>query len=38
MREVELVRAEMKCLGVTADGHPRHPLYMPANATPIPYP
>ena len=22
------------CLGLTRDGHPRHPLYMPASATP----
>lgn len=25
------------CLGVTKDGHPRHPLYVPSGTQPIPY-
>ncbi|MDB5297797.1 MAG: hypothetical protein JWO31_3780 [Phycisphaerales bacterium] len=25
------------CLGVTKDGHPRHPLYVPYAATPVPF-
>lgn len=27
----------IECLGTTAAGHPRHPLYMPATATPVPF-
>lgn len=27
----------VSCLGVTKDGHPRHPLYVPASAAPIEY-
>lgn len=26
---------EMQCLGLTKDGKPRHPLYLPANSTPM---
>jgi hypothetical protein len=29
---------QLECLGVTKDGHPRHPLYMAANTLPIPFP
>jgi hypothetical protein len=29
---------DLHALGVTKDGHPRHPLYMPANARPSPFP
>lgn len=25
----------LSCLGTTKDGHPRHPLYLPANAVPV---
>lgn len=25
------------CLGVTKDGHPRHPLYVPADTIPVPF-
>lgn len=28
---------ELVCLGRTADGSPRHPLYVRADATPVPY-
>ena len=28
---------ELLCLGTTAAGHPRHPLYLPANAPLVPY-
>lgn len=37
---LELLRVkgvEPKCLAVTADGHPRHPLYLPKTSTPGPY-
>ena len=27
---------EPDCLGVTRDGHPKHPLYVPANTRPVP--
>lgn len=27
----------LHCLGLTKDGHPRHPLYMPANSKPLPF-
>lgn len=26
------------CLGLTRDGHPRHPLYVPRKAQPVPFP
>lgn len=29
---------KVKALGLTKDGHPRHPLYMPKDSIPIPYP
>lgn len=28
---------QMLCLGVTKDGHPRHPLYVPGSTMPVPY-
>jgi hypothetical protein len=28
---------KLHCLGVTKDGHPRHPLYLPADARPQRY-
>ena len=28
----------LHCLGTTKDGHPRHPLYLPAAAQPVPFP
>jgi hypothetical protein len=27
----------IECLGVTKDGHPKHPLYLRSDATPIPF-
>lgn len=30
-------RPEIVALGLTAEGHPRHPLYLPADAEPFPY-
>jgi hypothetical protein len=27
--------AKITCLGLTADGHPRHPLYLPSTAKPV---
>jgi hypothetical protein len=27
----------LKCLGLTAEGHPRHPLYLKATSKPIPF-
>lgn len=29
---------KLLCLGVTKDGHPRHPLYVRGDTTPMPYP
>lgn len=28
---------KVHALGLTKDGHPRHPLYLPSNAEPVPY-
>lgn len=28
---------ELYCLGLTKDGYPRHPLYVPKNRAPMPY-
>ena len=28
---------DVRCLGVTKDGHPRHPLYVPSGTEPRPY-
>lgn len=40
-REVLRILAEtdapVTCLGVTKDGHPRHPLYVRSDTTPVPY-
>ena len=27
----------LQCLGLTKDGHPRHPLYLPYSAQPVPW-
>lgn len=36
---IELLKGRRLCaLHVTADGHPGHPLYLPAEALPFPYP
>lgn len=32
-----LAGIEPLCLGVTGSGRPRHPLYLPAETTPVPY-
>lgn len=29
---------KLHCLGLSDDGHPRHPLYMPKHCKPIPFP
>lgn len=34
-RVVELIGRPLFALGVTKDGHPRHPLYMPAKSCPL---
>jgi len=31
-------RHQIVCLGLNADGSPKHPLYVPYDVTPIPYP
>lgn len=37
-KEVEgVVHQRMSCLGLTKDGHPRHPLYVPSNAVLVPF-
>lgn len=39
-RVMEILRsagANVVCLGTTKDGHPRHPLYVPANVQPVPF-
>lgn len=33
---VRALLTDLQCLGKTKDGHPRHPLYLPKSATPIP--
>ena len=37
VRIFRIAGANMYCLGVTKDGHPRHPLYMPGNSRPMPW-
>lgn len=37
LRLIRAEGAELTALGVTAAGAPRHPLYMPATARPVPY-
>jgi hypothetical protein len=32
-----LLAGKLKCLRLTKDGHPCHPLYLPKSLTPIPY-
>lgn len=40
-RDLEVMRLlggrTVECLGITKDGHPWHPLYLPANLRPIPF-
>ena len=36
-RIVDVAGASLECLGVTKDGHPRHPLYVRADAPLVPY-
>jgi hypothetical protein len=33
-----LPRSELYCLGLTARGQPRHPLYLPTSTEPVAYP
>jgi hypothetical protein len=35
---VRLLTPRLRCFGVTKDGHPRHPLYLRADAPLVPYP
>ncbi len=37
-RMVTNAGASLECLGVTKDGHPRHPLYVRGDAPLVPYP
>ncbi len=36
-REIAKLVPNLQCLGLSKEGHPRHPLYMPANSKPQPY-
>lgn len=36
-REVAAFFDNPYCLGVTSEGHPKHPLYLPADLDPIPF-
>lgn len=36
-RSLRQLRVPLRCLGVTKDGYPRHPLYVKSSATLIPY-
>lgn len=38
-RNIEVVKLidDLQCLVVTKEGHPKHPLYVPANVEPQPY-
>lgn len=33
----QLLECDLFCLGTTKDGHPRHPLYLPASSRPEPW-
>lgn len=35
--QLSALNVDIRCLGVTKDGYPRHPLYVKADAQPIPY-
>lgn len=37
-RMLAAAQVRLHCLGITRDGHPRHPLYVPASAVLQPYP
>lgn len=37
-KQVRALIPNMKCLRLTKDGHPGHPLYLPASCTPIEFP
>lgn len=37
VRELLADRCRLACLGLTKDGHPRHPLYLRADAVPMPF-